>query len=447
MSSTDSLDYVNCHCVAGGPVLTGRMARSGRAFHNNIVGGSLVLIASSKPRVWSAFVAQPGTSWRKASFNSAKLSAYHIANQGLKKALPRPDISYLESLIMEEVSDPMERADVLAVVVEQYRLSTLGTGEDAFIDEEPILDEAPVERGTYTPRAKKMDSSASTFTPPPVNPDLYWYEAARDAKLLLDFEALRLKGHATNLMIVGPSGFGKTRGIIRFGEKRGVPVHIVNCQAITTPEKWIGQMMVHPEKGTYFEVSNHIQWVERTHPDCEGSDHCIILYDEITRLRPELANMQFSLLDEQQGLEVPQMGRRVKMSDKNVIIATANIGTPYAGTFTMDWALRGRFDMNLERGIPPEDEERKVLTSATGITDEQANMLVRVANHTRKLWQNGELESPISTRSLVSWARLVGGGYTIKDAADYTIIPLYNEDGGVESDRAKVKQAVDGKTL
>lgn len=283
------------------------------------------------------------------------------------------------------------------------------------------------------------------FSVPTRNANPYWYESDEERKFMEDFISLHGAGFTVNLLIAGPSGEGKTVGVQQLGNRLGIPVHIVNCQAITTPEKWIGQVHADPVKGTYFEPSQHIQWVERTHPDCQGHDQCIILYDEITRLRAELNNMTYSLFDTQRGLEVPQMGRRVVMAPENIIIATANIGAAFTGTHTQDRAFRERFPLTLERTSPPTTESIKILTSATGIETEQARLLVSVAEASRGMWKQEEVESPISTRTLVNWALLVAGGYTIKKAAEYTVMPLYSEDGGAASDRARISAAIEGR--
>ena len=435
--------YSNCNCSEA-PPLTSRSARAYRTYHANTMPAVLILDHSTRPRYWMA-VTMSLTSNRRARFNSVNLVNYHMATGSLTKPLSGAGVEFPEG-------DPIPPS-IATSMVHEYDKSLRATvdsllpgGSRAVSPTVPTISDPLVleKPGSYWPRAKKT-APISSFSPVAPNPNSHWYESERDARLLRDFVNLRLSGYTTNLIIVGPSGFGKTGGILRFGKDNNIPVHVVNCQAITTPEKWVGQMQVSPERGTYFDISSHVQWVERTHEDCASAEYCIILYDEITRLPPALANMAFSLLDEQQGLEVPQMNRRITMNPKNVVIATANIGTAYAGTFTMDWALRGRFDVNLERTFPPQPEEVEVLVSATGVSEADAASIVRVAEHTRTLWTQGELETPISTRSLVSWARFISGGYTIKDAAEYTIIPLYSEDGGAESDRAKVKLAVDGK--
>lgn len=297
---------------------------------------------------------------------------------------------------------------------------------------------------TVEPKTAPRARTTSFQTPKKVEAP-YWYESDADRKLLRDFINLRQAAFTVNLMISGPSGSGKTVGVQRLGEELGMPVHIVNCQAITTPEKWLGQIMADPSKGTYFEPSQHLRWVERDHPDCEGHEWCILLYDEITRLRPDLNNMTYSLFDTQRGIEVPQMGRRVLMDERNIIISTANIGAAYAGTFGQDKAFRERFAMTMERDFPPLAEEVKIITSATSVDKDNAKVLAKVAQSSREMWRNGEINDPISTRSLVTWALLVAGGYDVMAAAEYTILPLYSEDGGVDSDRAKIRLHLEGK--
>jgi MoxR-like ATPase len=352
---------------------------------------------------------------------------------------------------MEQLAEPMI-ADFEAVIPDHSKAAVIHDQAFTEYTKSKVAatggdpEEDVKETTGYTGRAKKASVTKATFEADSPNPERYWYESESDSRMFNDFTALRLAGHDTNLMVVGPSGFGKTEGIIRLGQRLGVPVHVVNCQVITTTEKWLGQMTADPVKGTVFEVSQHLKWVERDTEECQNSEFCILLYDEITRLRPELSNPTLSLLDGQQGLEVPQMGRRVVMSPKNVVFATANIGSAYSGTFSLDWALRGRFDTTMERPFPPTDEELKVIMTASPKLDEKAARgMIAVAEHSRILWREGELEAPISTRLLLSWARWVAGGYSVKDAAEYTILPVYSEDGGIDSDRAKLKQAIDGK--
>jgi midasin (ATPase involved in ribosome maturation) len=139
------------------------------------------------------------------------------------------------------------------------------------------------------------------------------------------------------------------------------------------------------------------------------------------------------------------MNRRVYMADENIVFATANIGAAFAGTFGQDRAFRERFAITIERDFPPLAEEVKILTSATGIAEAYAKKLSVIAESSRRMWKAQTIEQPISTRTLVTWALLVAGGYTIMQAAEYTVLPMYSEDGGVDSDRSKVRLEIQGK--
>ncbi len=430
----------NCNCPSAGTPFNARSARSGVVVHDRADSGIVILITAPAAKKWRAAIGND-SGWRIGNFDSTYMGSYHLADGAVTYDLPEPDKADFDAAI----PDPAKADMAFHAAMEQWAIAVATSGNPPTFTATATA-AAPKATTGYTPRAKKATPSSSVFTADPPVKDRYWYESEQDTNNIDNFIALRRAGHDTNAIILGPSGFGKTDTVIRLAERKEVPVHIVNCQVITTPEKWLGQMQVDPVKGTYFDVSQHLQWVERSHPDCQGAPYCIMLYDEITRLRPELGNMLFSLLDMQQGLEVPQMGRRVDMADENVVFATANIGSAYSGTFLLDWALRGRFDTTLERPFPPKDEEIKVLMSASPkLTEEDAKQMVDVAEHTRILWRNGEIESPISTRLLMSWARYVAGGQNLKTAAESTVIPVYNEDGGADSDRAKVKMALDGK--
>lgn len=435
-------------------ITTSRQFRKGRVLHGP--GQDFVLVDSPAPKQWIGFnVPHTGDFARVRSFSSDDLRSRYTewTTGGLITPLTTTRATELIAMLEKTygVTVPFAAKRVLTRRELYSSYSPLAaTGSPAAPMFTSTFDEPNLEPVSIVPSPDKKKgttrSRSSAFSIPTLPADAYWYESKSDHKLLRDYISLRKAGFTVNLMIAGPSGSGKTVGIEKLGAELGIPVHIVNCQAITTPEKWIGQMMADTDKGTYFVPSQHIQWVEGTAPECEGHESCILLYDEITRLRPELNNMTYSLFDTQRGLEVPQMGRRVHMNPKNLIIATANIGAAFSGTFGQDRAFRERFAMTLERDFPPPAEEIKIITSAApGISHEDATLLTKVAEASRNLWREQAIEQPISTRTLNIWALLVAGGYDVMQAAEYTVLPLYSEDGGVESDRAKVRLQIEGK--
>ena len=269
----------------------------------------------------------------------------------------------------------------------------------------------------------------------------YWYDKPEDIKFINHFVELRRKAQAVgNLLITGPSGAGKTEGLRRAAEQAGLPFYKVDCGTITTEDKWIGHKEIDHE-GTKFVMSEHLRWLE-------GIEYepGMLNYDEINRVNPGRLNILLPILDGSQALMVPDLNRLVRVHPDTIIVATANIGAAFGGTYVMDRALRERFNYTLEREFPPLEEEVKVLTTATGIAADKAEVICEIAGKTRIKWETGDLESPISTRTLKAAAILIASGMSILQAMEYTALPLYKNEGGAASDRALVKLILTGKS-
>ena len=271
--------------------------------------------------------------------------------------------------------------------------------------------------------------------------DAYWYDKPEDIKFIRHFIELRRKAQAVgNLLVVGPSGAGKTEGLRRVAQNVELPFYKLDCATITSEDKWIGHKEIDHE-GTKFVLSEHLRWLEGVE-----YEPGILCYDEVNRVHPSRLNILLPILDGSQAVFVPDLGRLVRVHPETIIVATANIGTAFGGTFVMDRALRERFNFTLERDFPPQDEEIKVLTSATGIPADKAEVIVEIAGKTRTKWETGDLESPISTRTLKAAAMLIASGMSILSAMEYTALPLYKNDGGNTSERAMVKLILTGKS-
>lgn len=271
--------------------------------------------------------------------------------------------------------------------------------------------------------------------------DAYWYDKPEDIKFIRHFIELRRKAQAVgNMLVVGPSGAGKTEGLRRVAETMSFPFYKLDCATITSEDKWIGHKEIDHE-GTKFVLSEHLRWLEGVE-----YEPGILCYDEVNRVHPSRLNILLPILDGSQAVFVPDLGRLVRVHPETIIVATANIGTAFGGTFVMDRALRERFNFTLERDFPPADEEVKVLTSATGISKDKAEVIVEIAGKTRTKWETGDLESPISTRTLKASAMLIASGMSILSAMEYTALPLYKNDGGSTSERAMVKLILTGKS-
>lgn len=329
------------------------------------------------------------------------------------------------------------RREVIARAMTQYGGKTYTPGIDLSVPYEDEESEEVEERVLRIP--------------PAATGEFYWYEDPADAKMIEHYVLSRVALGARlpgGLLITGPAGSGKTRGVIQSVERLNkahpelaLPLLVMNCPTITDEQKWFGRREV-DEKGTHYVKSEFVTAVEAG---------AVILLDEFMRIHPRIHNNVMSLLDGQESVLLSDLGITVTRNPRTVFIGTTNQGSQFGGTHRMDWAMRERWSFTIERGYPPADEEIRILTHHNpGLDDDAAQVLVEVAQKSRDLWESGDLRSPISTRTLDNAAFLVASGWTEREALGYTALPEYDAGAegvvGQESERAKIKAIVDGRT-
>lgn len=253
---------------------------------------------------------------------------------------------------------------------------------------------------------------------------------------------IQLRRRYNNVGVVvakGPSGCGKTEGFIQLAKRTNTPVLVWNCGIVTSPEKWLGHKEI-DENGTRYEKS---QFVKRL----EGIEEPpgLIVLDEINRVPPSMNNLLMSVLDGRQEIHIPEIGETIRVHPDVIFAATMNEGNGFGGTFKLDAALAERMPYTIPRDFPPTDDEIALAMARTGVSQDKAERMVWVANHTREMWRRDEIERPISTRLLLKWALLVAAGMPIGKAAEFSVLGQYRADGGEAGDLRKVRNAVQGK--
>jgi nitric oxide reductase NorQ protein len=170
----------------------------------------------------------------------------------------------------------------------------------------------------------------------------------------------------------------------------------------------------------------------------------IVLLDELSRAPLAANNILFPCLDNRRYLPVDvahdEKDQKIMVNDATVFIATANIGNEYSGTNALDRALLDRF-FPIETQYPQENDEIKVLITRTGIEENEAKAIVKVANEVRKQYRDQELSSSISVRHTLQTAGLVVDGFDLTNALQAVVMPLF-DDGIGASERAKVKSII-----
>jgi MoxR-like ATPase len=235
-------------------------------------------------------------------------------------------------------------------------------------------------------------------------------------------------------LIIGETGCGKTHFVHHFCFTKRLPLYRVNLNGSTTPEHLIGRWTPTPEGG--FRWTDGILTTFVRHGG-------IILIDELNSANAEILFCLNSLLDDDRQICLIQKDGEVVKAHKDFFLV-ACINPDYEGTKPLNLALKDRFE------ILKFDYDDKVESKL--VKDE--NMLA-FAKKVRALYKEGEMSSPLSTRTLMRNDKLTETFG--KEIADMFLINKFeNEDAkGVEevltnifrkkkSDDKKKEEVVEG---
>ena len=238
-----------------------------------------------------------------------------------------------------------------------------------------------------------------------------------------------------NTMIVGPTGCGKTSVVQEICKRMGKKLHIFDMGTMVDP---ISSLLgVHRlEKGaSVFDYAKFTQVIK---------EPCVVLLDELSRAPLTTMNILFSCLDDRRNLNIEiacgSGEREIDVHPEVTFIATANVGSEYSGANTMDRALVNRFFL-LELGCIPAKEEISVLAARTGIPQDTATLIVKIANNIRSLCSKQEISVSLSIRETLMVAKLASDGWPLAKAMEMIYLPLY-EGSKNEGERSTVYKTI-----
>lgn len=211
-----------------------------------------------------------------------------------------------------------------------------------------------------------------------------------------------------NLMVVGPSGYGKSSRAKAWAEAHGMRYLRKDCSLIREPEEAFGYREL-TEAGTEF--------VPTDLTDAIREGNAVILLDEFNRTEPWLLNSLFPVLDFERATTVHN--ERIECGPNVLFVATANIGLEYVGTFMMDKALTNRFSATVSVSAPPPHVEQAILYERYSTEEDVAQNIVHTLNVLRA---NGDSSIDASTRTALKVAALVKAGMSVRQAFEYALI-------------------------
>jgi MoxR-like ATPase len=246
-----------------------------------------------------------------------------------------------------------------------------------------------------------------------------------------------------NIMMTGPSGCGKTDVTFKAAEALDREVIYFNLGATQDPRSTlIGNTHYNKNTGTYFSESLFVSAIQK--------ENTVILLDELSRAHPEAWNILMTVLDPIQRylrLDEKSDSPTIKVAKGVSFIATANIGSEYTATRVIDRALLDRFAI-LEMDILSYEQEYQLLSNKWGkVNLNESDTLLTLCDIVKDIRKEIKSDMPristtVSTRATLEIVELLMDNFTLNQAVEILIYPLFSDEGGNESERVYVKQIV-----
>ncbi len=239
--------------------------------------------------------------------------------------------------------------------------------------------------------------------------------------------------HANSLPILlkGPTGCGKTRFVAHMAAKLGRPLYTVACHDDLSAADLIGR---------YLLKGGETVWVDGplTRAVREGA---ICYLDEVVEARKDVTVVLHPLTDDRRILPIDRTGEELEAAPGFMLVASYNPG--YQNILkTLKPSTRQRF-VSLEFDFPKPEHEVPVVMRESGIGEDRARNLVRLANKLRGL-KGQDLEEGVSTRLVVYAATLIHQGMPVDRAIRTAMIEPLTDDADVKRGLLDLVTAVFG---
>ncbi len=217
------------------------------------------------------------------------------------------------------------------------------------------------------------------------------------------------------VILIGPTGCGKTRLVEYMAWKLKRPLHTVACHS---------DLGANDLCGRYIIKGNEVKWIDG--PLLMAVKNGGISYlDEIVEARKDVTVLIHPLTDHRRYLVIEKQGRIAKAPDEFMLVISYN---PNYQSILKELkpSTRQRF-VSIALHWPAEELETQIVEKESGIDSYTAEKLVKAGNKVRNLVHQG-LEEGVSTRELVYAGILLKQGVSKKSALSSTMIETLTYD-------------------
>ncbi|MCB9743894.1 MAG: CbbQ/NirQ/NorQ/GpvN family protein [Alphaproteobacteria bacterium] len=244
-----------------------------------------------------------------------------------------------------------------------------------------------------------------------LSPDLPWYQEIDGERALFE-QAYRQR---LPLMLMGPTGCGKSRFVEHMAARLGRPLVTVAAHEETSAVDLLGRHLIQ---------GGETVWQDG--PVTRAVRQGAVLYiDEVVEARSDVVVVLHPLTDHRRQLFLDRLDERLDAPEEFMLVVSFNPGYQ-RGFKQLKPSTRQRF-VGLHFGYPEASVEAQVLQGEAEVDARTAKALVALATKLRELPEQGLAEPP-STRLLVNAARLMRAGVHPRRACRAAILAPMTDD-------------------
>lgn len=244
--------------------------------------------------------------------------------------------------------------------------------------------------------------------------DIYDYPRApeKDPQWIWDPTVLRAlvtssRSHAPT-WLHGMPGTGKTQAVTQFAAATGRPLVRINLDGTSERYEWFGGERMR---------GGDIVWEDGALIAGLRLPGCVILLDEPTTGRPDNLSALHPVLEAGGRITIAETGEVLRPAPGVMFAAadnTAGTGDDsglFSGTREMNRAMLSRFATVVEVEFLKPKDEKALLKSKTGCSEDLSAIVVDMATRLRAKVSDGALDYPPGPRELVAWIGNLQAGF------------------------------------